>query len=125
MSSTGWREKDDRTIAEMRAWRRAQRGEDLTAEPPAEDWRGDWGGDPTASFLPTETTEVRDPAVFGGDGGRPAAGGADATELLVVGVPRPQAEAVAAVDEGVGSEAFGDEHYSATGLRVRCSRCAS
>ena len=67
-----WAEENKTTVAEMRAWRRAQRGEDLTVEP-ADD---DWASDPMASFMPDEPTAVRDPATFGGEGARPAAGGA-------------------------------------------------
>ena len=52
-----WADENKTTVAEMKAWRKAIRGEDLTEETPPDDW----GGDPAISFLPTELTEVRDP----------------------------------------------------------------
>jgi hypothetical protein len=52
-----WADENQATVAEMKAWRRALRGEDLT-EPAHTDG---WGGDPTISYVPTEPTEVRDP----------------------------------------------------------------
>lgn len=85
-----WADENEATVAEMRAWRRAQRGEDLTAEP-ADD---DWAGDPMSSFLPEEPTVVRDPATLGGDGARMAAGGAESpirsgeNQEMVAGVAR-------------------------------------
>jgi hypothetical protein len=63
-----WAEEIQATVAEMKAWRRAMRGDDLTQDP--EDERA---GE-LVSFLPTETTAVRDPAMFEG-GGRPSSGG--------------------------------------------------
>lgn len=47
-----WAEENQATVAEMKAWRRVQRGEDLTEEPEAEDG---------ISYLPTERSAVRMP----------------------------------------------------------------
>src|SRR5579863_3919925 len=33
-----WADENDATVAEMKAWRRALRGEDLSTEAPAEEW---------------------------------------------------------------------------------------
>ncbi len=65
-----WAEENETTVAEMRAWRRAQRGEDLTTEPAADDW----AGDSMARSLPIEPTAVRDPATFASAGDREARG---------------------------------------------------
>ena len=53
-----WSEENKATVAEMKAWRRLQHGEDLSvdAEPDAES---------AVSFLPTDPTFVRDPEGFG------------------------------------------------------------
>lgn len=60
-----WAEETEATVAEMKAWRRALRGEDLTALPEAT-------GVPEEhiSYLSGERTYVQDPAEFaaGGDG---------------------------------------------------------
>jgi hypothetical protein len=61
-----WAVENEATVSEMRAWRRAQRGEDLTAEPIPEDW----ADDPHVAFVPSEPTAVRDPATFGAAGER-------------------------------------------------------
>jgi hypothetical protein len=63
-----WAEEMQATVAEMRAWRRAQRGEDLTIE--ADEDEG-------VRYIPTEPEYVQDPAEFAGAGtrGEPRAGG--------------------------------------------------
>lgn len=58
-----WGEENQATVAEMKAWRRARHGEDLTA-PPADDW----GGDPAIAFVPGTPTEVREPGAAGRSG---------------------------------------------------------
>lgn len=55
-----WAEETQATVAEMKAWRRAIHGEDLTAE--AEE------NDSAVAYLPHEPTVVVDPDDFGGDG---------------------------------------------------------
>jgi hypothetical protein len=57
-----WANENETTVAEMKAWRRAMRGEDLTKEAPPDDW----GGDPAISFLPTDLTPVREPGTPSG-----------------------------------------------------------
>lgn len=54
-----WAAENDATVAEMKAWRRALRGEDLS-EPAAEDF-ADFAGDPTIRFVSSEPVPVRDP----------------------------------------------------------------
>lgn len=55
-----WAEDTKSTVAEMKAWRRAVRGEDLTTDPLPEELEGS-----AVQFLPTETSWVQDPATFG------------------------------------------------------------
>lgn len=56
-----WAQENEATVAEMKAWRRAQQGEDLTqdAEPV-----NDWGSDPAFTVISSTPTPVRDPAEF-------------------------------------------------------------
>lgn len=61
-----WAEENDATVAEMKAWRRAIKGEDLTTEAEVDDW----GGDPHAAYVPTEASPVLDPDSFGSGTGR-------------------------------------------------------
>ena len=51
-------DENEATVAEMRAWRRALRGEDLSTEAPAPD---PWGGDPAIQFVPEQPVPVRNP----------------------------------------------------------------
>jgi len=60
-----WAIENDATVAEMKAWRRVQRGEDETEVAPADPWVGD----PAIQFVPTEPTAVRD--LNESSGGRP------------------------------------------------------
>lgn len=59
-----WAEETSATVAEMKAWRRAIRGEDLTSEPEAEE--------ETIAYVPTEPTAVQDPDSYGGAQGETA-----------------------------------------------------
>lgn len=62
--SLNWAEEFEATVAEMRAWRRANRGEDLTVDADDQFQPGDHFG-----FLPATLAEVRDPNDFEGEGG--------------------------------------------------------
>jgi hypothetical protein len=52
-----WSEENQATVAEMKAWRRASRGEDLTVEAVDEEWG--------VTYVPSEAVAVKDPAEFG------------------------------------------------------------
>ena len=52
-----WAEENEATVAEMKAWRRALRGEDLTAAAEALD---EWGLEPVIQVSPANTVQVRD-----------------------------------------------------------------
>jgi len=82
-----WAQDIGATVAEVRAWRRAQRGEDLSTS----------GDDDSLNWLPTESSEVRVPgqAVASGSSGR-----SDSES-------RSPAMPIAA---GVAREASGDEY---------------
>lgn len=60
----GWGEEMQATVAEMRAWRRSQHGEDLSSSP---DEIEEAPFDPTGDFLTVETGVVRDPSEMGYD----------------------------------------------------------
>ena len=62
-----WAEETEATVAEMKAWRRAMHGEDLTTD--ADE------AEPAVAFIPNETTAVVDPDDFGGEAGGSRAGG--------------------------------------------------
>lgn len=61
-----WAEELQSTVAEMRAWRRAQHGEDLSMDAD----EAEIPFDPTGEFLSVETGVVRDPAEMGYEGAR-------------------------------------------------------
>lgn len=56
-----WAAENEAAVAEMRAWRRALRGEDLSEPPPDE-----LAGDPSIRFVPTQPVPVRDPGAQSG-----------------------------------------------------------
>lgn len=66
-----WAAENEATVAEMKAYRRALHGEDLSA-PAARGPADDFAGDPSVIRLPTDPVAVRDPNEFSGaDGERP------------------------------------------------------
>lgn len=89
-----WAEEMQSTVAEMKAWRRAQRGEDLTAEPAPVD-----EADPNIRFVPSEPTWVQDPAEFGGRAARGESRGGEEVDTRLAGVARQ-------FDEGAGEESY-------------------
>jgi len=78
-----WAAGNEATVAEMKAWRRVQRGEDLMEEPPFAT------GDSSIIYVPSEPTQVLDPEGFRSgisSGSRPSM--ASANEELMMGVAR-------------------------------------
>ncbi len=67
-----WAADMDATVAEMKAWRRAQHGEDLTTTADADDW-GQGPGGSSVELLSVESGLVRDPGKLT-SGGRHRAG---------------------------------------------------
>lgn len=68
MDCLQWADETEATVAEMKAWRRAQRGEDLTAEPEIDDLVG-------YQPLSLQTAEVQDPGSYAGRGRNGEGGG--------------------------------------------------
>ncbi len=95
-----WGEENQATVAEMKAWRRASRGEDLTVDAIDEEWG--------VTYVPSEPVAVKDPAEFG-DGDRRGRGARGEA-----GSDRPGHEKVAGVarDSGGGGSGNGDSGYS-------------
>lgn len=89
-----WAEENGATVAEMRAWQRVQRGEDLSTEPPPDPW----SGDPTVTFVPDRLSEVRDPAGFGSS--QSGAKSPDSSESGASGEPAETVAGVARESEG-------------------------
>jgi hypothetical protein len=80
-----WAEENQATVGEMKAWRRASRGEDLTVDAVDEEWG--------VAYVPSEAVAVRDPAEFGdserrGRTGRGEASSDRALTETVAGVAR-------------------------------------
>jgi len=69
MDCLQWADETEASVAEMKAWRRAQRGEDLSAEPEIDELAG-------YQPLSLQTAEVQDPDGFGGRGRSPGGNGA-------------------------------------------------
>ncbi|MFH5805718.1 hypothetical protein [Alienimonas sp. DA493] len=63
-----WAAENEATVAEMKAYRRALHGEDLSA-PAARGPADDFAGDPSVIRLPTDPVPVRDPDEFDGSSG--------------------------------------------------------
>lgn len=57
-----WAEENEETVAGMKAWRRAMRGEDLTEETPVDEF----AGDPAVAYLSDDLNVVRDPSEWEG-----------------------------------------------------------
>lgn len=78
-----WAEETHSTVAEMRAWRRAQRGEDLSVAADEEE---------TIQYIPSSTEPVQDPDAFGGEMGHgmplPVGAGSDSERPILAGVAR-------------------------------------
>jgi len=80
-----WADENQATVAEMKAWRRALRGEDLTLEAATDEWG--------VAFVPSDAVAVKDPAEFEeqdrrGRAGRSDAGGERVVAETVAGVAR-------------------------------------
>ncbi len=56
-----WADENQATVAEMKAWRRALRGEDLRTDSQVEN---EWGTPAAVSFVPDDHVAVRDPSEY-------------------------------------------------------------
>jgi hypothetical protein len=93
-----WADENQATVAEMKAWRRALRGEDLTIEAATDEWGGLTG----VAFVPSDAVAVKDPASFGESERRGRGGRSDADS------DRSAVETVA----GVARDSGGDSGYA-------------
>lgn len=84
-----WAKENEATVAEMKAWRRLQHGEDLTQ--PAADDVPPWEDESAVAFVPDEPTPVRDP----GEAGESAGNGSSSPRSSREPVPTPTAMGVA------------------------------
>ncbi|MBS0265710.1 MAG: hypothetical protein JSS02_27505 [Planctomycetes bacterium] len=80
----GWAEETHSTVAEMRAWRRAQRGEDLSVAGPDEE---------AVQYVPSQPEFVQDPEDYGATGprvGEPRGNGSgeESERAVLAGVAR-------------------------------------
>lgn len=86
-----WAAENEATVAEMKAWRRALRGEDLTAD--ADENENEWIEASAVALVPTESSIVRDPDAFGGEGGRERSGSrAEGAQPELVGAVAREAD---------------------------------
>jgi hypothetical protein len=90
-----WAEENQATVAEMKAWRRASRGEDLTIDAADEEWG--------VAYVPSEPVAVKDPAEFGESERRGRSGRGDGNS------ERSVTETVAGVARDSGN---GDSGYA-------------
>lgn len=100
-----WAADIEATVAEMKAWRRAQHGEDLSEAPES----GEWDQAPGAAsleLLPVEAGLVRDPATFGsGSARRGGTGGRERDVPTVAGAAREAGDDYAPFGKGARGRA--------------------
>ena len=108
----GWGDEIQATVAEMRAWRRAQHGEDLSL---SADEELEVPFDPTGDFLTVETGVVRDPAEMGYEAAQRRAGGGAVMDdreraATASSVARETKDDYAPFGKGARGPAPGEEH---------------
>lgn len=94
-----WAQENEASVAEMKAWRRAMHGEDLTQ--PATD---DWGNELAIEIDGPQSTEVKDPDDFGTGIKSGSSGGSGSTEQQPV-VSSAAREDYSPFRKGAGSPA--------------------
>jgi hypothetical protein len=102
-----WADEIGATVAEMKAWRRALRGENLNIESSVEN---EWGTPAAVAYVPDDHVAVRDPTEFveGDRRGRAPRGPDDESRLpaeIVSGVARDSDSGYAPFRSGAGSPA--------------------
>lgn len=96
-----WAEENEATVVEMKAWRRALRGEDLTTD--ADEQQTDMmSGDPGIAFVPDQLSTVQDPASFA----QPALAGETSAELAGVQRAGSASETVQGVARETGEKPY-------------------
>jgi hypothetical protein len=111
-----WSEENQATVAEMKAWRRAIRGEDLTAEPVPDEF----AGDPAILQVSGGRAEVRDVGPANGNGG---ARNVEPTQRVptVAGAARGNVDdgSYAPFRSGAGAPAPGESHERSSSVGVQ------
>lgn len=101
-----WADENQATVAEMKAWRRAVRGEDLAAEPSPCD---DFAGDPAVLMVSGRPTTVRDvpdaPPGERGTGSRASTGNGERAQSLAGVSRQSNGDDYAPFRSGAGSPA--------------------
>ena len=88
-----WAQDNDATVAEMKAWRKAQHGEDLFSDSVIEEY-SEWAAPLTIDTSDTPLSAVQDPAQFvpSGEGDRVGQSLAGSDALTMAGAARDSAE---------------------------------
>lgn len=113
-----WSEENQATVAEMKAWRRAIRGEDLTAEPVPDEF----AGDPAILHSSGDRAEVRDVGQSNVNGGLPPRNGDPAARVpTVAGAARGAADdgSYAPFRSGAGAPAPGESQERSPSVSVQ------
>jgi hypothetical protein len=117
-----WADENQSTVSEMKAWRRALRGEDLRTESQTAD---EWGTPAAVSYVPDEHVAVRDPSEFlEADGrSRPMRGGDGESRLVetVGAVARDSDASYSPYRSGAGSPAPRESESTAVAPRPQAS----
>jgi hypothetical protein len=124
-----WAEENQATVAEMKAWRRAARGEDLTVGAESDEWGFEpMGADGTVLFVPSEDVAVKDPGAFGrtdrrdrGAGSGSESGQRTASETVAAVAREGGDSGYAPYRSGAGSPAPRDTESAAAAPRPRLS----
>ena len=111
-----WADENQATVAEMKAWRRAIRGEDLTAEPAPDEF----GGDPAIMHLSGSPAEVREVGELEPAGKTDTANGneGDRAATVAAAARGTDGEDYAPFRSGAASPAPGEQPAAGPGLAV-------
>ncbi len=100
-----WADENQATVAEMKAWRRALHGEDLTTDAA----ENEWGGPAVVAYVPDGSVAVQDPGRQGdaneGRRGRGSSGGDERGAETLAGVARDSGADYAPFREGASRPA--------------------
>ncbi|HEV8004270.1 MAG TPA: hypothetical protein VGP63_30685 [Planctomycetaceae bacterium] len=118
-----WADENQSTVSEMKAWRRALRGEDLRTESQGVD---EWGTPAAVSYVPDDHVAVRDPSEFLEPDGRNRSGrtseGESRTPAELVGaVARDSDPGYSPYRSGAGSPAPRESESATVGPRPQAS----
>jgi hypothetical protein len=118
-----WADENQSTVSEMKAWRRALRGEDFRTESQMAD---EWGTPAAVSYVPEEHVAVRDPSEFPETDGRSRSARGDERDSrspveTVGGVARDSDAGYSPFRSGAGSPAPSESESVAVAPRPQAS----